>query len=367
MDTNNTNISLDDISFDDMLGEGVAADAPTPDDTGLEIDDATIDAELADDAEAPKPEDPKPDPKDDILEEDEDKDVPAKPDPADTADDDTIVSEIIAKLGFETDEEYEDTSEGLMKLTQDMGARVAENQLDELFEKFPVIQKHLQYVLDGGDSQKFMQAYDPKMDYEKMEIKNDDLQTQRSVLGEYFKLKGHDQEFIDELLEDYQDSGKLLDKATAAKSALGKMQVKDREELTAKQASDRKGQEQETKEFWNGVRKTIDESTEFSGIVVPTREKSKFYDYISAPINKTGHTQRDVDHKEASMDVKLAMDYLMYKGFKLNDIINTKAKTKSAKSLRDKISKSSGGVKSARGASRRKPADFDIDDLDLNI
>jgi len=364
MDQDTKNISLDDISFDDMLGEGVAE---TTEETGLELDDSSDAKGLDADAEELAAEDPKEDPKDD-LEEEEGKDIPADTgDSPDAADEDTIVSEIIAKLGFETEEEYEDTSEGLMKLTQDMGAKVAENQLDELFDKFPLIQKHLQYVLDGGDSQNFMQAYNPKMDYDKMEIKNDDLQTQRSVLGEYFKLKGHDKEFIDELLEDYQDSGKLLGKATAAKDALGKMQIKEREELTAKQASDRKGQELQTKEFWNGVRKTIDESNEFSGIVVPTREKSKFYDYISAPINKTGQTQRDVDHKDASMDVKLAMDYLMYKGFKLDDIINTKAKTKSAKSLRDKISKTSGGVKSARGATRKKTSDFNIDDLDLNI
>tara|TARA_R110000787_G_scaffold266374_1_gene372458 strand:- start:242 stop:1327 length:1086 start_codon:yes stop_codon:yes gene_type:complete len=361
MDQDIKNISLDDISFDDMLGGGVAEEV---EETGLEIEDSAEDKELEADAKDLTSEEPKEEPKD-VLEEEEK--VEEKADQAESTEEDTIVSEIIAKLGFETEEEYEDTSEGLMKLTQDMGAKVAENQLDELFDKFPLIQKHLQYVLDGGDSQNFMQAYNPKMDYDKMELKNDDLQTQRSVLGEYFKLKGHDKEFIDELLEDYQDNGKLLDKATAAKSALGKMQVKEREELNAKQASDRKGQELQTQEFWNGVRKTIDESAEFSGIVVPTREKSKFYDYISAPINKTGQTQRDVDHKDASMDVKLAMDYLMYKGFKLDDIINTKAKTKSAKSLRDKISKTSGGVKSARGASRKKSSDFNIDDLDLNI
>ena len=247
-----------------------------------------------------------------------------------------------------------------------MGAKLAENQLDELFDKFPLIQKHLQYVLDGGDSQNFMKAYDPQLDYSKMDVKEDDLQIQKAVLGEYFKLKGHDKEFIDELLEDYQDSGKLLNKAQAAKDALSKMQTKQRAELTEKQNSQRQTQEKEQKDFWNGIRKTIDDSNEFSGIVVPKKEKSKFYDYISSPINKNGQTQRDLDHSDASMDVKLAIDYLMYKGFNLNDIINTKASTKSAKSLRDKISRTDDKVKSARGASRKKTS-FDIEDLDLSI
>lgn len=359
MNEDNKNISLDDISFDDMLDGGVELETAKvePEAVVEEVENTEAEQELDADVEEAKKEEPKEEPED-IVEEKEE---------VESSEDDTIVSEIITKLGFETEEEYEDTSEGLLKLTQDMGAKLAEDQLDNLFEKFPLIQKHLEYVLNGGDSQNFMQAYDPQLDYSKMEVSENDVQVQKSVLGEYFKLKGHDKEFIDELLEDYQDSGKLLNKAKAAKDALTKMQTQQRADLTAKQAEQRKQQETQQKEFWNGIRKTIDDSEEFSGIVVPKREKSKFYDYISSPINKNGQTQRDLDHSDASMDVKLAIDYLMFKGFKLNDIINTKAKTKSAKSLRDKISRNEDKVKSARGATRRKSTSFDIDDLDLSI
>tara|TARA_R110002012_G_scaffold6501_5_gene30378 strand:+ start:7649 stop:8728 length:1080 start_codon:yes stop_codon:yes gene_type:complete len=359
MNEDNKNISLDDISFDDMIDGGVELETAKvePEAVVEEVENTEAEQELDADVEEAKKEEPKEEPED-IVEEKEE---------VESSEDDTIVSEIITKLGFETEEEYEDTSEGLLKLTQDMGAKLAEDQLDNLFEKFPLIQKHLEYVLNGGDSQNFMQAYDPQLDYSKMEVSENDVQVQKSVLGEYFKLKGHDKEFIDELLEDYQDSGKLLNKAKAAKDALTKMQTQQREELTAKQADQRKQQETQQKEFWNGIRKTIDDSEEFSGIVVPKREKSKFYDYISSPINKNGQTQRDLDHSDASMDVKLAIDYLMFKGFKLDDIINTKAKTKSARSLRDKISRNDDKVKSARGATRRKSASFDIDDLDLSI
>ena len=66
------------------------------------------------------------------------------------------------------------------------------------------------------------------------------------------------------------------------------------------------------------------------------------------------------------METKLAIDYLMYKGFNLEEIINKKAKTKQTRSLRDKISKNEEKVKSARKASRSKKS-FDIDDLDLSI
>tara|TARA_R110000764_G_scaffold43637_1_gene98134 strand:- start:372 stop:572 length:201 start_codon:yes stop_codon:yes gene_type:complete len=66
------------------------------------------------------------------------------------------------------------------------------------------------------------------------------------------------------------------------------------------------------------------------------------------------------------MDVKLAIDYLMYKGFNLKDIIQTKAKTQSTKSLRQKISKNEENVKSARKRSRVSK-NIDLDNLDLSL
>ena len=65
------------------------------------------------------------------------------------------------------------------------------------------------------------------------------------------------------------------------------------------------------------------------------------------------------------MEVKLAIDYLLYSGFNLNDIIDTKAKTASARSLRDRIISNQEQVKSAKGAQRRKQATFDPDNLDI--
>ena len=123
---------------------------------------------------------------------------------------------------------------------------------------------------------------------------------------------------------------------------------------------------QEQEQFWGGVADTIKESKEFAGLQVPEREKSKFFNYLSQPIDNNGRTQRDLDHEEAEMEVKLAIDYLMYKGFNLDTIIDKKATTKQSKSLRDKIANNESSVKSARKASRSRKS-FDVDDLDLSI
>ena len=67
------------------------------------------------------------------------------------------------------------------------------------------------------------------------------------------------------------------------------------------------------------------------------------------------------------MDVKLAMDYLMFKGFNLDKIINAKARTKSTQSLKERIQTHQETGKSARKASKSPSKSVDVDDLDLSL
>jgi hypothetical protein len=235
-----------------------------------------------------------------------------------------------------------------------------------MLDKFPLVKDHLQYVLNGGQSQEFMQAYDPSLDYNSMEVSESDIRSQKAILGDYFTVKGHDQAFVKELLEDYEDSGKLHSKAVQAKDALAKVQGVQREQMLVRQQEVVAAQQKHITQYWEGVADTLENGKDFSGLSIPEREKGKFYSYLSAPINKEGHTQRDLDHGNAPMETKLAIDYLMYKGFNLEQIINTKAKTKATKSLREKISRNEDKVKSARTKTRKRGQAVDFEDLDLS-
>lgn len=351
----NEKIQLDDITFDDVIaGDGV--DTISVDDT-LEVEDVVEETEdttekVEDEVEEQEKYQEDEEEDDDEIEESEN--------------DDSVVGEILSALGYEMDREYEDTAEGLTELTKDIASQMADDRLDEVLENFPLVKDHLQYVLAGGQSQEFMQAHDPNLDYNSFSLQEDDTRSQKAILSDYFTTKGHDKEFINELLEDYEDSGKLHGKAEAARQALGKVQSAQKEQIVAQQRAARQQTMQEQEQFWGGVADTIKESKEFAGLQVPEREKSKFFNYLSQPIDNNGRTQRDLDHEEAEMEVKLAIDYLMYKGFNLDTIIDKKATTKQSKSLRDKIANNESSVKSARKASRSRKS-FDVDDLDLSI
>ena len=376
MTTDDKKINVDDISFEDLMDGGIESSVEVeeleletnePDEIDAKTKESDIETDLDVDAKE--------------KEEEEEIETPVQKsrtkettsnsiekDAKETAEeDDSIVGQVLSTLGYEVDDNYEDTTEGLVSLTKDIGTQIADETLDKLFEQYPLVGKHLEYVMNGGDSSQFMETNDPRQDYSKMKIKESDTMSQKSVLSEYFRIKGHDKEFIDELLEDYEDSGKLQTKADSALKALVQVQDQYKEQMLVDQKQKQQTAIAEQKKFWDGVYDTIDNSKEFKGISIPEREKTKFFDYLSKPVTKEGYTQRDLDHNESDMDVKLAIDYLMYKGFNLDKLIDKKARTKSTRALKDKIKGHKESLKSAKKASRAPSTAVDIDNLDLSL
>jgi hypothetical protein len=344
-------LDLNSLSLDNILGDGLDS---------IQEDEQLLDEQIEDTEDTEEVEDNNSTESDNDLNDSDDSDDLGDSD----SDIDSVASEIAKTLGFEIESEYADTVEGLTEFTRDLGQQIAEEQLNRLFEQFPEVQKHLDYMLAGGDSKKFFEAYNPNTDYNNFKISEKDVNSQRAVLAQYLQLKGHDNDFIQEMLEDYEDSGKLYSKATQAQTAIAKSQEEYRQNLILSQKQEQQRIQQETEQFWEGVAGIIESGNEFAGIRIPDKQKSKFFDYISEPIGKNGETQRDIDYANAELEVKLAMDYLMYNGFKLEDIINTKAKTVSAKNLKDRIVGNESRVKSASKASRQQ-RNFDPDNLDM--
>lgn len=376
MATKEQKLNIADITFDDFIGDGLNTldeKEETPKDELENEEEPEEDEDESDDSES------EPSGRKSRGDEDEDDDEELqsnkyaredKDDDEDVDDEDSEVSgsvaDSIAKaLGYELENDYADTEEGLIEFTKDIAQNIAEDQINELFQQFPLVQKHLDYVMAGGDSEKFFEAYNPSKDYGQVEIEKEDTRTQKTFVAEYFRSKGHDDEFIKDMLEDYEDSGKLYDKAIVAQKQLAVIQNKEREQIVANQRRQQQEVQAQQEEFWENVAATIDQGKEFAGIRIPEKEKAKFFDYISAPVDKSGRTRRDMDYANSELDVKLAIDYLMYKGMNLQDIITTKAKTESVKSLRDKIQRNEERVKNYGKVEKTRAKKFDPDQLDM--
>lgn len=374
---NKEKLNLDDISFDDFIDGGVATtgeeavaselaveetkEQPTNElDEDAAIKESGEEVEDIEEDEEPELEEVEADSKSAA-----DDGVEAQESGEDGEIDNTVIGEVLTNLGYELEGDYADTVEGLTQMTQDVAQTMAEDQLDNLFEQFPEIQQHLEFVLNGGNSADFYNQGSRLNTVANVNLTENNVNAQQAVLVEYFRVKGHDDAFIAELLEDYASTDKLFDKSVKAKEALLKYEQGQRAQQMEQQKQASAQQRQEAQNFWSDVSDTIQESREFSGIVVQQRDKKKFFDYISQPVDKQGNTQRDLDHENAEMDVRLAIDYLMFKGFKLEDMIKAKAKTETAKTLRKQIKTSTRSVKGAKGKGGSKS--FDVDNLDLSL
>ena len=370
---NEEKLSISDITFDDFIGDGLETkenetntasdeleeDIKSKSSKNEDEDDDITSSEEEDDEEGD--DEPSKPSRKNTKEEDDDDEVDNS---TDDESESSIAQSIAKALGYDLENNYADTEEGLVEFTKDIAQNIAEDQIQELFSQFPLVQKHLDYVLAGGDLEQFFQAYNPGMDYNQMEIDKNDSRMQKMLISDYFKSKGHDEEFIKDMLEDYEDTGKLYDKAAVAQKQLAAIQVKEREQLVEMQKQQQAEYKQKQQEFWEGVANTIDEGKEFAGIKIPEKEKSKFFDYISAPVNKQGNTKRDMDYGNAPLETKLAIDYLLYKGFNLSDIITTKAKTESANNLRSKLQLGQEKLRN-QGMVDKKIKKFDPDQLDV--
>lgn len=373
---NKEKLNLDDISFDDFIDGGVAtageeavaselAVEETKEEPTNELDEDAAVKESGEEVEDIDTDDEEEEVEETSNDSAADDGVEATESAEDGEIDNTVIGEVLTNLGYELEGDYADTVEGLTQMTQDVAQTMAEDQLDNLFEQFPEIQQHLEFVLNGGDSAQFYNQGSRLNTVANVNLTENNVNAQQAVLVEYFRVKGHDDAFIAELLEDYSSTDKLFDKSVKAKEALLKYEQGQRAQQMEAQKQASAQQKQEAQNFWSNVSETIEESREFSGIVVQQKDKKKFFDYISQPVDKQGNTQRDLDHEGAEMDVRLAIDYLMFKGFKLEDMIKAKAKTETAKTLRKQIKRSTRSVKGAKGKGGSKS--FDVDNLDLSL
>ena len=358
------------ISFEDVLTGGSAPEAPVSIDKEPDAPEAAVvEPPVVDTLETEEP-GVKAYSKDDLppITPPAVDEAPAAPitDEEDEDDSASLVNEIKDYFGYEVEEDYEDTPKGLKELTKTVATKMAIENLDTLFEKFPTVRQHLEFVQQGGDPRRFMQAHSPEVDYAGIEIADEDVDTQKALVQHYFSAKGDEPEFIQDRIEAYEDKGTLKTMAEKAQGALAAYQEQGRAELMQRQREIAAKEQRASEEVWGQVTSLVSKNDSINGLQIAQKERTKFLDYISKPVDRNGNTQRDVDSAKLTLEQQLSADYLLFKGMKLDSFIGKKAKTAGATSLRERMELNSKKAKGTKHASRSDKSS-DIADLDLNL
>lgn len=273
-----------------------------------------------------------------------DPDEPGDPGDSDEDQDEKTMFQVLQeRLGFEIEGEFQEDYDGLVEFTKKTAEKMLEAELGELFTAMPDVAEYMSYRQNGGDPAKFFQKAVTQVDFDTLELKEDDDATNSMVVAELLKKQGFTPEEIRETLEDYKDTGILYKQATKARPKLAKAQVEEKQAVLQAQAQERKQAEEQARKQWEEIQSTINSGV-VQGFVIPEADKKSFFEWMAKPVDQSGRTQRHLAREKMSNEQMLAMEYLFYKGFDLNKLVQNTKNTQQANNLRNKLQKSTSGA-----------------------
>lgn len=275
--------------------------------------------------------------------------------------DQSIVGLIATRLGVELEDGLEDSEESLVLVATKAAEKLAEDRIKSEEERYPVMGRLREYLAAGGDPDKFLQETTKHADLSKLEKAGDDLGTQKRLVAESMRLRGMSESEINELVTDFEASGMLPKRAEAALAHIKEHQGKAAERLIQAQAAEQAARDAELEKYRATVKTTIQNKTDFKGVVLPATERAPFQDYLFKPV-KDGKSQRDLDAEAADLDTQLAVDLLLFHKFDFKKLAGRIATQTQVDTLRSRLAKRqlpSGGASAATG----RPGS--IEDLDL--
>lgn len=251
----------------------------------------------------------------------------------------SVVESIRNSLGFETDQEFEDTEEGIQLLVEAASQDLAGRTIEAYFEEYPDVKELLEYRRMGGDPDKFFQTRFPEINYSEVELREDDEAQQEQIIRQELKsVRGYTSQEIEEEIKDYRNGGILESKARRALAALRAKQEQDSNRLLEEQRETLRQQQKAYEDYTRTVKQKIESSTSFAGIKIPSSKKAEMYDYLFKPV-KDGKTQAMLNVENVSLEQKLAIDYLLMTNFDFSDLVSKKAKDMNIQTLRKRLRK----------------------------
>lgn len=272
----------------------------------------------------------------------------------------SFIKSIASKLGIELKEgeEYEETEEGLIELTQRAAEEFADTKLNGWLESLPPVASdffdYLQMLGEEANEdniKSFFTAVNPEIDYKSVDMENVDAQ--KAVMRTFFKKNGFSDDEIKESIDDMEVAGTLIKQAKMAASKLATMQEKQRQELLTEQKEKDRVKKENNQKFFNNVKQVI-ETGKVNNFTIPVTEKKAIFDY-----DTQGDFMKDLNEilKDPSKRVELAI--AVKNKFNLNKYISNAAQTQKANTLRDKLK--AGTNKMKNGATNGAVANDSID------
>lgn len=272
----------------------------------------------------------------------------------------SIITEFKTHFGYELDGEFSEDLDGLKLLTTEVAKKIAQQELDTVFQAVPDVAEYMNYRLKGGDPERFFKVNFEEPDYEKFEITEDSTEINKQILRVFLKKQGFEDSEVMETIQDYEDTGILYKQANKAKPKLVNMQKTEKEKLFIEQQEAEKQAAEEADKQWKQIESTIN-SGKLGNIAIPESEKKKFFDWLAIPVNN-GKSQRMIEREQLDTENMLALEYLLYKKFDIAKLAVAKQQTNQANRLKDLLKNKGNESKGTAGSKVQKQNIISITD-----
>lgn len=192
-----------------------------------------------------------------------------------------------AVLDFDdSDEEYEDSEEGVKKLVN----KTVQNRIDKYFEELnPEYTKFLEFVQNGGRPKDFLDIYYGNHSWEGFQIEEED--SQKLVIAEALRLAGDTEEDIKDMIDEWSENGTLSKRAKSFLPKLQKNETYQKEQILIQAENDKKAKEASNKKYWEDFKEELFKKEEVMGFKLTPKLKEKVWNSLTTIDPRTGKTE----------------------------------------------------------------------------
>lgn len=283
-----------------------------------------------------------------------------------------LVNEVIQKVGLQPLDDkgkpivYEDSVEGLIKLTNDLAAMKAKDAEKGLFTAFPKVEKYLKHIAAGGTDSTFFNLV--KEDYSKVTIDDKNVEQQKQVLRADLIAKGFSSEKADKYIKRAEDASELLAESQDALKSRQKWQSDTDAKVNAENDARIKQQEENAVKHWTAVQDVVVKTGKIKDVVIPEVDRKEFYQYIAMAVDDEGNSQAVIDAMNEDLETRLLTDFYRFKKYNLSSLVRDTTNKETVKKLRARMDKAKGtgvGTSTTKEEPTTAATDISLDTLGI--
>lgn len=281
----------------------------------------------------------------------------------------TIIGLIKSRFGYDFGEiEFPDDEDGIVSIALAAAEKKFEQQIEQFTKDSPEAAKFFEFLQNGGNPADYVSVMAPEVNYLSIaELKDDDVPMQERLIRDNLLAQGEEEESIRDAISEYKASNILKSEAKRALSRLQRDQREEQETINERQKQVETSRLEQNQKWFEERTKEVKAAKDIQGLPITEKDKDPFLSFIK--INDNGKSKYTERIPKLTPSQVTAIQYLVYKDFDFTKLIDTKAKTKQAETLTERLRGKGNGnnLKGGGGSNNRKSGPVDVNTLDLSI